>query len=77
MLKAYPEMESSEQYETGEADFYGLIMGVRSRNHSLKGMKLKLRAYEVCLITSIPIQERTLLNHFLSLRRVFEPSGIV
>lgn len=27
-----------------EADFYGMIIGVRSWSHSLKGMKLKLKA---------------------------------
>lgn len=27
-----------------EADFYGMIIGVRSWSHSLKGMKLRLKA---------------------------------
>lgn len=35
---------SSRRRKRNEADFYGMIIGVRSRSHSLKGMKLKLKA---------------------------------
>lgn len=57
-----------EQKLEREADFYSLIMGVRCRSHSLKGMKLKLAAinrHMRCVVFRFPFKDISVSKNFI------------